>query len=61
MDFLVEERGTIRADGVLMGIGISSHQLDTAERGLFCRRGTPLDMRMSQQETSATNLVNTLT
>ncbi|EJF40545.1 S-adenosyl-methyltransferase MraW [Clostridium sp. MSTE9] len=61
MDFLAEECGITGVDGVLMDIGVSSHQLDTAERGFSYHQDAPLDMRMSQQGTSAADLVNTLT
>ena len=47
-------------DGVLLDIGVSSHQLDTAERGFSFHEDAPLDMRMSQQGTTAADLVNTL-
>lgn len=58
---LAEECGIQKADGVLMDIGVSSHQLDTAERGFSYHQDAPLDMRMSQQGTSAADLVNTMT
>ncbi|WP_313294454.1 16S rRNA (cytosine(1402)-N(4))-methyltransferase RsmH [Faecalispora jeddahensis] len=61
MDSLAEECGITGVDGVLMDIGVSSHQLDTAERGFSYHQDAPLDMRMSQQGTSAADLVNTLT
>lgn len=61
MDSLAEECGITGGDGVLMDIGVSSHQLDTAERGFSYHQDAPLDMRMSQQGTSAADLVNTLT
>lgn len=51
--------GITGADGVLMDIGVSSHQLDTAERGFSYHYDAPLDMRMSQQGVSAADLVNT--
>lgn len=47
-------------DGVLLDIGVSSHQLDTPERGFSYHTDAPLDMRMSQNGTTAADLVNTL-
>lgn len=53
-------RGVGRLDGVLLDIGVSSHQLDTAERGFSFHEDAPLDMRMSQSGITAAELVNTL-
>ena len=60
MDNVLSSFNIPAVDGILLDIGVSSHQLDEGSRGFSYHADAPLDMRMSQSGMTAADLVNTV-